>query len=673
MVWVVLFIFLFQLKDTRPGGAQKAYDHALRLFQDGRLADSQREAEEGRRQFGQFEPVWSAKFQVLQAKNMVGRGMYDGALAILTAYHLSFSDPDLNVQTLASEAVALTHQQQLPAADKKILQAEKLCNGVDLEACGDVIMARGVLAVQKGLPAAARASFLESFSFDQAHKDRWSEATSAVNLGWLAIQIGHFDEAVDWSRSGYRDAQRLGAENIAQVAAGNLGWAYLQLGDNDRALEQFLQAEKSAVAIGNFRYELKWTSAAGYVYLQIGDTNRATDSYRRALALARQIDSKEDIVNALEDLAQVSVDSGDLDQAGSYIAQVTPMELAGGNHLSPNILLTEGMLAAARHQDPQAQTLFHQVQNDATSPTTTRLNAGYESALLLEREGNNKAAETMFQTTLDIFDSAQSQLKSEESKLPFVANAARIYDDYVQLLVREGRSKDALEVADQSRARTLMQALGVDEGSALKRSAAIDPRAVARKTGATLLFYWLGPKQSYLWAITPSTMSCFPLPPQQEISDRVDRYNKFLLNLHDPLAAANPDGQDLYKILVAPAAEFIRPNVRVMILVDGALTRLNFETLLVPGPAPSPAPGTAALPASSHTSAARPREQVSNDPEPPPALHYLLDDEPCSPPRPLPCSQQPGPCAPPIAACCSSAIPSRQAMSSPASPCSASK
>jgi Tfp pilus assembly protein PilF len=64
---------------------------------------------------------------------------------------------------------------------------------------------------------------------------------------------------------------------------------------------------------------------------------RAAQSYRQALDLARQIDSKEDIVNALEDLAQVSVETGKLDEASAYIDQVTPMKRAGGNRLSANV------------------------------------------------------------------------------------------------------------------------------------------------------------------------------------------------------------------------------------------------------------------------------------------------------------------------------------------------
>src|ERR1019366_10449876 len=58
------------------------------------------------------------------------------------------------------------------------------------------------------------------------------------------------------------------------------------------------------------------------------------------------------------------------------------------------------------------------------------------------------------------------------------------------------------------------------------------------------------------------------------------------------LEARNDDGQALYRLLVAPAAKLIRRNAPVMILADGALSQLSFETLLVPGPSPETGQGS---------------------------------------------------------------------------------
>jgi CHAT domain-containing protein len=144
----------------------------------------------------------------------------------------------------------------------------------------------------------------------------------------------------------------------------------------------------------------------------------------------------------------------------------------------------------------------------------------------------------------------------------------------------------------------------VTESKAAFHPAALNPRVIAQKAGATLLFYWLGTEHAYLWAITPAKITLIPLPAQAEIVARAGRYRKALLDAEDPLEARNEDGQALYRLLVAPASKLIRRNAPVMILADGALSQLNFETLLVPGPSPEAGKGS----------------------DPGTETHYLLDD-----------------------------------------------
>jgi CHAT domain-containing protein/tetratricopeptide (TPR) repeat protein len=579
---------LIPLKDARPGGAQDEYVHALDIFQRGNLAICQREAELGTWQFQLSNPDYAAKFQLLQAETMVRRGMYDDALRLLASDHTDSSHIEEIIRKLAIEADALTHQQRLTAANQRLIPAENLCKSADYASCGYLLRTRGLLSVSQGDPFTAHQYFFESLLFARSHQDRWAEVVALNNLGFASIQFGRYDEAVDWLRSAHQAAVELGSDFWTHRVVGNLGWAYFQLGDDERALEQFQEAEKSATRLGNHRDELKWISDAGYIYRDTGDSDRATQSYRQALNLAKQIDSKEDIVNALEDLARVSVESGKLEEAGAYLDQITSMENASGKGLSGYVMLTQGMLAAARHQDKQAEKVFRAIQSNLANPTTTRLNAGDELARLYELEGNTKAAEQTYKATLAAFESARAQLRNENSRLPFAANATGIYDHYIHLLVEQGRGEEALAAADQSRARTLAQGLGIAESKTTYHPSALNPRQIAQSSGATLLFYWLGSQRSYLWAITPAKIALFPLPAQKEIAARVERYRKALLDAEDPLQTGNEDGLALYQLLVAPAAKLIRPDSPVMILADGALNQLNFETLLAPGPGVSP-------------------------------------------------------------------------------------
>jgi CHAT domain-containing protein len=173
--------------------------------------------------------------------------------------------------------------------------------------------------------------------------------------------------------------------------------------------------------------------------------------------------------------------------------------------------------------------------------------------------------------------------------LPFSNNASRIYDDYVHFLVTRGRTDDALRWADYSRARTLSEGLGLlSKGSSNANHAgppALSAREISRRAKGTLLFYWLGQKQSYLWAITPLKTSLFPLPAASEIDSLVQRYRKSLNGPEDALASSD-DGRSLYRILVAPAKALLAGDAKVFIIPDGSLNNQNFETLVVDDPKP---------------------------------------------------------------------------------------
>jgi CHAT domain-containing protein len=78
----------------------------------------------------------------------------------------------------------------------------------------------------------------------------------------------------------------------------------------------------------------------------------------------------------------------------------------------------------------------------------------------------------------------------------------------------------------------------------------------------------------------------FSLPARRQLVPVIDRYRKALLGLSDPVERSNTDGTTLYRLLIEPARSLIRPGSNVVILSDGALSQLNFETLIAPAPNP---------------------------------------------------------------------------------------
>lgn len=490
--------------------------------------------------------------------------------------------------------MAQSHLHDYADADSQFQLAGKLCSEVDSVACGDLLRARGSEAIERNDLDNASSLFTQSLSSARRFSQRMDEATALMNLGYVRLLEERFDDAIDWSHAAEQIAHQLDAGDILLNTMGNLGWAYYKLGDAEKALKLFKTAGERAEAVGDVDDAITWLTTAGFVYQDSNEPARAADSYRRALSLAQQVDSKEGVINSLVSLAHVTVDTGRADEADRYVNQVTPLIRANGNRLDElYVIWAQAKIAAALHRDQEAERLFRAVERDPASQFSMRFGAEHQLALLFESEGDLKDAESMYRTALATFEGARDRLKVEDSKLPFLANATGIYNDYIHFLIGQGKGDDALLVADQSRARTLAQGLGEtakpEPGQVVVQTASFTPQGVARKARATLLFYWLGEKQSYLWAITPQEAALFTLPAKAEITPLIERYNKELQGPDDPLESgnvSNATGRALYAMLVAPAAGMIRNNIPVMILADGALSALNFETLLTTGPEP---------------------------------------------------------------------------------------
>lgn len=515
---------------------------------------------------------------------MLFRGLYNDALTLLEAFHPAANDLNETVQQMTIEAVSLSYLDQYPAAHDDLAKAAVLCAQADLSACGELPRAQGVIATNRGQLPEAKQFFLKSLEFARAHHDRELESSAWLNLSEVSRLGGQFDEAVNWSRDAYVASLQLGNENRAQIAEGNLGFAYFELGDSERALPLLLEAKQRAASVGNVRYQIKWLTDAGYVYQESGNFAQAIQPYRQSLGVAQKIDSKEDIVNTLEVLAHLSIETGKLDEADAYIRQLIPMVRATENRVDDlDVALAQGKIDAARGQDAQAEAIFRSVESDRDSQISMRLEAERDLAAVNERRGDLASADRMYMAALTTFEVARQQLSSESSKLPFLANAAPIYDDYIRLLLKQGQVQQALAVADHSRARTLAQGLGL---VIPVQPAALDAARIARKANATLLFYWLGRSQSYLWAVTPTKTALYTLPARDQIAAIVQRYRNTLLGIDGSLEASSADGTELYRMLVAPAKSLLPAGSNVVVLSDDALSELNFETLIVPAATP---------------------------------------------------------------------------------------
>jgi len=570
----------------RSNDPQDEFERVHQLFLHGDLIRAQIDSDKAYRYYSERDSQWSWKFRILNARILTWRGMYQDVLPLLNPeLPSSLRNSALDLQKRQLQGLTYARLHRFTEAHRTLTQVAETCSISNSPIIGDVLMAQGSLEVERGEYRRAQDFFERSLQFVRHRQDRFSEAVALMKLSNTALLQERFEEAIDWSNAAYTAARALDARLIMEIVEGNLGWAYYKMGDSERSSNLYVEAYKHAKELGDLFDEVKWLTATGYVYLDAGKFSVAEDYYRRSLDLARKIDSKEDILNSLIALAFVTVRTGQLDLAKQYSDEAIASAHADGNRsdeLYP--MLAKGQIALRAGDLPQAEQIFREIATDPKVDPSLQWEAQHELAGVYEDERRFPDAKKLYRTALNSFATARYSLHHEDFELPFMTNAAHLYDDYVHLLLQQGESMEALQAAEYSRAQTLAEGLGLLQKSSSRTPATVNPRQIARHAGATILFYWLGPKQSCLWAVTPDQIRLFQLPPASQIDAAVQSYRKALLGPRDVLQTANPDGTKLFDILVRPARQAIAPNSRVFIIPDGSLNNLNFETLLVSEP-----------------------------------------------------------------------------------------
>ena len=581
----LILLFVLFVSACSHHNPQAAFDHARETLRKGDTAAAALEAEKGYKDFHTASPEWAWKFTILRVWVLHLQGMNDQALRLLSSEPTSPPSGELAVQKLRWEGLAYLSLHKFLEAEQRFGLAERMCVASAYPVCADVANARGTLEMERGHYAQAQSFFERVLASARVSGDPLWEANALLDLSWSADEQTHFDEALDWANAAREIALPRGFGATAQTALGNMGWAYYKLGDTEKAKEMFAEAGKQAEKLGLLTDQVRWLTNAGYIYMDARDFKPAQESYLQSLELAKRINGREAVVTALQALAFVSEQTGKLDEAKQYSAEAFSMAQADGNkrdQVYPR--LVQGQVAARQHDLAGAESAFHEVSQSEDSPVFLKWEAERSLARLYEDQNQPDSAEREYRTALSTFEVARSGLQHEDSRLPFLSNASRIYDDYIHFLISRGKSGQALQVADYSRARTLSEGLGVLRTTNSFAPDTQNAQQAAKRAAGAILFYWLGEKQSYLWAITSQKLNLFTLPPASEIDAAVQRYRKALVGPQDVLETANADGLALYRMLIAPAQPLLKKDTPVFIIPDGSLNNLNFETLLVPEP-----------------------------------------------------------------------------------------
>jgi CHAT domain-containing protein len=452
---------------------------------------------------------------------------------------------------------------------------------------GDAIVADLVPFAQKHLPALVAEAYYARGNLllrEEDIREAMRLAKKADN-GVLALlsetvlvriyeRRERYGEAVEVAERVLPQLERAKLTTFSTIS-GNLGSTFFQLGDYDTSKEYFLRAEGLSRKLGVKAQQVIWLDRIGDVHLAMNDLAGAAKWYADAENAARGYGEHRQLGRALQNRAKVAIRLGQYGPAAGWLDEAIALEKKGKDDGDVRrALIIRASLYRARGRYDDAEKELKAVLPKPGEGFNV-LDRETELARVYAAKKNLPLADQYFTRALKTALEARKTIE-DKYRISFFNSVEELFDAYVDFLVANGQIEKALEITEESRARTLADVLP-------KVAKKVPPSDVAARSNATILAYWLGRTNSYVWTIAPGGVSLQRLRGAAEIGREVAAYRR---DLEGSFANCSARGQRLYQMLVAPALRSAAKDARVIVIADGTLHSLNFETLIVPGARP---------------------------------------------------------------------------------------
>jgi CHAT domain-containing protein len=457
----------------------------------------------------------------------------------------------------------------------------------------------------------------------QAHDDfllTWVQLARGFN----SMRFSRFDEALPYFDEALVTGRRCGARPLIGGILGNQGWCYTRLGDLDRAMAALTQAESLAASLGQPDLRLRWLVDIGNVYFAKGEYDRAARLEQQAAKLAADVGNDEWQAFAWHNLTQIAIEMVDLPAAQRYSDKALELNQRRGDpqslvYAQMSVAEIEDLMGKSAQAERHYLAVIAQAQR-VPAPDVLWEAYGYLASLYFKR-GKLKQAAEQYQNAIGTIDRDWNNLGNDDSKSTFITlHLVGLFQDYVEFLTKTGQKEKALEIAESARARVL--------SLRLQRLGALPPsldlaglQRAARAYHTVVLSYWVEPKRSSVWVIGSGPLARVGLPPGRQIGALVRKHVDAVTQGRDLLAQR--DASALYQAVLGPVAKLIPAGSNVIVVPDGELHQLNFETLVVPGPQPhywiedvtiATAPSLRLLATDAHKPARAPKLLIMGDP-----------------------------------------------------------
>jgi len=546
----LLALIVLGASAAAPPSPEAAVQSARAAIDNGDTARAETLIDDALRAFGTRDVEAAYTLRVMRVEVELVKGQREAVSQIETPFPAKYRHTEAAVRRLIY--IGFAREQEEPLS-----QAEAIAKRYQPQLMAEVYRGRAV-AFRKENDAR------EAIRYAALNQQRELQAKANATLAFILGSQQRYSDAVD---AGERALVLARLPNVVQNSQGNLGWSYIELGDYETAEELFTSAEATARQIGNTKDQVAWLIQLGNLRFRKRDYKSA-DRFN-ALAIAAGAGGRE-LGYAWANRARSAIELARYDDARAFNAKArtAKKDANDGEALWSSDIIDARILMDKDRNYGAAEKLL---VNALAQTKNHKLDAQTQLARLYVRAKPDKAR-AAFDRAVTIVRQQRGNIKDRNLRFAFLNTAEEMMDEYVDFLVAKGASNDALTVVEASRAESL------EEGRT-DSPRRVDPQMIARNNHAIVLDYWLGRRASYLWEITGTSTKLHRLETDSAIEDEAETYQRQIVRQGAELTQR---GEELYKKLVGPAK--IPKGARVIVIADGRLHTVNFETLVAPNP-----------------------------------------------------------------------------------------
>jgi CHAT domain-containing protein len=400
-----------------------------------------------------------------------------------------------------------------------------------------------------------------------------------ATVGDVLLGAGQYREAAQ----NYRQSLALDSSTLFApfrlTALMGIGSAYLGLQEYGHAEERLREALQLARELGNRRAEANALAQLGRCYRLMGRVEKAREHFDAALEMAIRIPLVEVTLVAQRGLADMAMRAGDFHQALQYLESAAEnVESLRSRIPTADLKADFGRENAKLYED----LVYALAQLDRREPGKGWDRKAFDYA---ERGRARAFLDLLAESRAQITKGLSGERLRQRNELE--ASLSRAMAALVERDSAANRSAAALAERNLADWITAIRVTNPQyEALRYPRPAnAAQAGTLGAALGSTILEYALGDRESYLWVVAPGRVRLFHLPPRAAVESAVADYRKLVA--HRPQGAQfdawQAKAEALYNMLVKAAEPNLGPQRPLVVVPDGVLHYLPFETLRAAG------------------------------------------------------------------------------------------